>query len=440
MPFINDGRLPLDSPDAIERTGRNQGEGLWGRTDRLPGGGWVALTTEPKNRTYAWAVYYHPDHGWIVLLIRDQDQGSQHHAWKHAQEGHVHRHGGYWWDGTHWYRPGQVIDRAWERNDPRRVRDATTLTAEDLLTSTPNNPDRATVATIASFTAPEAPLPNWADHLALWARHRSAHPQALPLDACIVDLLAPELDPQKLTDRKGLAAAAGISPDDLPDPDYNRSGLPEPQREDQAGMWWAKPVALDWAEGRLQTEGPRALLAATTTYGTDQPIGVAADHDRLRTLFAETLSEQRRGRRPVRTPDVQPIADDLAWDAAANLAYGNDHGLVPHEAIADTAVKALLGSLANDTRNGETVRHAYDLSDLPGQAVKTLSWYIRRLPERTTHILGEICLLARVELELPPRVVGDLLHRSFYLDSPLDNATIDDLFDMALPPSARSPR
>ncbi|MFF3128066.1 hypothetical protein ACFVRD_38570 [Streptomyces sp. NPDC057908] len=49
LPFINDERLPLDNPDAIERTGRNQGEGLWGRTDSLHGGGWVAFTTEPKN-------------------------------------------------------------------------------------------------------------------------------------------------------------------------------------------------------------------------------------------------------------------------------------------------------------------------------------------------------------------------------------------------------
>ncbi|MFB7776807.1 hypothetical protein [Streptomyces bauhiniae] len=27
LPFINDERLPLDNPDAIERTGRDQGEG-----------------------------------------------------------------------------------------------------------------------------------------------------------------------------------------------------------------------------------------------------------------------------------------------------------------------------------------------------------------------------------------------------------------------------
>ncbi|MFD3475838.1 hypothetical protein [Streptomyces sp. NPDC058695] len=52
MPFINDGRLPLDNPEAIERTGRNQGEGLWGRTDNKSDGSWVALTTEPKNRAF----------------------------------------------------------------------------------------------------------------------------------------------------------------------------------------------------------------------------------------------------------------------------------------------------------------------------------------------------------------------------------------------------
>ncbi|MGW0827124.1 hypothetical protein [Streptomyces sp. NPDC002845] len=68
LPFINDGRLPLDNPDAIERTGRNQGADLWGRTDRTSDGGWVAFTTEPKNPSFAWAVFHHPPHGRTVLL------------------------------------------------------------------------------------------------------------------------------------------------------------------------------------------------------------------------------------------------------------------------------------------------------------------------------------------------------------------------------------
>lgn len=95
LPFINDERLPLDNPDAIERTGRNQGEGLWGRTDPLPGGGWVAFTTETKNRAYAWAVHQHPTHGRTVLLIHDQDMSSLHHDWVFGHNGFLYRYGGY---------------------------------------------------------------------------------------------------------------------------------------------------------------------------------------------------------------------------------------------------------------------------------------------------------------------------------------------------------
>src|SRR5690606_38863199 len=96
LPFINDERLLLDNPDAIERTGRNQGEGLWGRTDRLSGGGWVAFTTETKNRDYAWAVHQHPEHGRTVLLIRDIDMSDLHHEWLYGNNGFLYRHGGYW--------------------------------------------------------------------------------------------------------------------------------------------------------------------------------------------------------------------------------------------------------------------------------------------------------------------------------------------------------
>ncbi|MEU3658134.1 hypothetical protein AB0E67_36520 [Streptomyces sp. NPDC032161] len=121
LPFISDERLPLHNPDAIERTGRNQGTGLWGRMAPLAGGGWVAFSTEPKNRTYAWAVRYHPEHGHTVLLIRDKDLSGLHNAWKHGEGGFLFRYGGYWWNGTAWHRPSQVWDRAFEQFDARPV-------------------------------------------------------------------------------------------------------------------------------------------------------------------------------------------------------------------------------------------------------------------------------------------------------------------------------
>lgn len=286
LPFINDERLPLDKPDAIERTGRNQGEGLWGRTDSLRGGGWVAFTTEPKNATFAWAVHQHPAHGRTVLLIRDQDLSTLHHDWMFGRNGFLYRHGGYWWDGVAWHRPNQVMDRAYEGYDPRLVTDALTVTAADLLTC-PGSPGNAQIATIADFIAPEEPLSHWRDHLALWAASR--RPDSLPLDQCVVDVRAPELDPARFVDRPGLAEIAQLTPQELPHPEYERNSLPTPQTETPDGPRWSRPVAHDWAEQHRRTHGPQALLSGTTTFGSDQPLGLVADHNRLTKLISDGL-------------------------------------------------------------------------------------------------------------------------------------------------------
>ncbi|MFJ2676211.1 hypothetical protein [Streptomyces sp. NPDC087525] len=67
---------------------------------------------------------------------------------------------------------------------------------------------------IVDFAAPEASLSNWRDHLALWARQRNLLPNAKPLDECVVDLRAPQLELALLTDRTGLAKIAGMPPDE----------------------------------------------------------------------------------------------------------------------------------------------------------------------------------------------------------------------------------
>lgn len=443
LPFINDGRLPLDNPEAIERTGRDQGEGLWGRTDRTRDGGWVAFTTEPKNPAFCWAVFRHPPFGRTVLLIHNRDLGGLHRVWMHIQEGFLHRHGGYWWDGTHWHRPGQVTDRAYERNDARRVRGAVTITAAGLLEAHAG-PGRAALATIAGFTAPERPVPNWTDHLARWAQLRAARPDALPLRDCVVDLRAPELEPGRLVDLTGLAASAGIATEEVPDPRYSANKLPEPQHQDQDdAMWWSLPVAEDWAENRRQTEGPRALLSATTVYGTVQPAGLVADHDRLRGLFNQGLTRKRPRSGRLRPPYLkgglaQEAADDLAWTAASSLMDGDDQGFIPHGPLRDVLVNAVVGSIADDVRRGHGQREdGHDLSDLLLSTVRLLAWYLQRRPEDAAEIFGEICLEARVTYSVPPAAVGSLLHRCLYVDSGFDKDTTNTLMRMALPPSAR---
>ncbi|MFF2374948.1 hypothetical protein ACFVUW_11255 [Streptomyces xiamenensis] len=446
LPFINDGRLPLDNPDAIERTGRRQGEGLWGRTDETEGDGWVAFTTEPKNRSFAWAVFHHPPHGRTVLLIRDDDQSSLHHVWKYGGSGFLHRHGGYWWDGEHWHRPGQVQDAAFERYDPRPVSEPMTVTAADLLVCG-GNPEAADIMKIASFTAREG-VSNWADHLALWAQLRASQPGQLPLESCVVDLRAPELERGLLVDRAGLAEVAGISIDDVPDPQYGRRDLPEPQYEAEGVLWWSVPVAQDWAEDYRRYNGPAALLSTTTVGGRPQPLGRVADHNQLRDIFHGTLTEQHtaagKKRRPYLKEDLAyGAAEDLAADAAGRLMYGHNQGLVPHGLLRDVLVDSIIGRLAEDVEaragKGKSPNEII-LSDMPRAAIELLTWYIKRRPNETAYILGDICLVARSRLGLHPAKIGRLFRRSFSLDSDLDGKTVEALLDMALPPSARDYR
>ncbi|MFB7763527.1 hypothetical protein [Streptomyces xiamenensis] len=446
LPFIDDGHLPLDNPDAVEGIGRKQGAGLWGRTDRTEGDGWVAFTTEPKNPAFAWAVYHHPPHGRTVLLIRNSDQGDLHYEWKYGRSGFAHRHGGYWWNGERWHRPGQVRDVAFERYDPRPVDAPTTITAADLLDST-SSPQGGGFMKVASFTA-EVEVSNWGDQLALWARLRASEPGRLPLGSCIVDLRTPELVRGNLVDRVGLAKIAGISMEDLPHPGYGRDDLPEPQYEADGSMWWSVPVARDWAESHLRDNGPAELFSATTVYGTVQPAGLVADHNRLREVFHRSLTEPRSDAGKKQAPYLKgelarSAADDLAWDAATSLARGNDQGLVPHQAVRKVVVDSILGRLAEDVERRGIEGKSLDeivLSDMPTSAVKLLTWYIQHHPDQTAYVLGDVCLQARVRLDLHPAQVGRLFRRSFGLDSDLDAKIIDALLDMALPPSAKDYR
>ncbi|MGW9374135.1 hypothetical protein ACWGVR_29505 [Streptomyces xanthophaeus] len=441
LPFINDERLPLDNPDAIERTGRNQGEGLWGRTDSLPDGGWVAFTTEPKNRSYAWAVRHHPQYGRTVLLIHDADMSDLHHDWMYGHSGFLYRHGGYWWDGTAWHRPGQVFDRAFEHYDPRPVQDATTITAADLLAQ-PAAPDNAHVSKIADFTASKTLLPNWRDHLALWAQQRNRLPAPRPLEQCVVDLRAPELEPSRLVDRAGLAEIAGIAPNDLPHPERGRRHLPPPQTDTGDSLRWSEPVARDWAEQRRSTEGPAALLAGTTTFGTSQPRGLVTDHNLLTKIIKDGLEDEdtkssKRRFAQTGTKRTAETAATLAWWPAVALTERPGR-LFPISALRTTLIEAVIGNLADDVERarkwgkGET-----SLGDIRTDVVKLLDWYIQRDPEATSGLFGEILLIARTRLDLAPEQVGSLLRRSFHLDSELDGKTIDTLLDMALPPSAK---
>jgi hypothetical protein len=404
LPFINDERLLLDNPDAIERTGRNQGEGLWGRTDRLRGGGWVAFTTEMKNRDYAWAVHQHPEHGRTVLLIRDRDMSSLHHDWMYGGNGFLYRHGGYWWDGACWHRPQQIMDRAYERYVARAVADAVTVTAIDVL-ARPATVHTARVAKIADFTPSEGPLPHWREHLALWASHRE--PGSLPLDQCAVDLRAPELDPARFVDRVGLAQIAELEMEDLPHPKYGRKDLPPPQAETAEGPRWSRPVAQDWAEQYRRTHGPGKLLSATTTFGTDQPQGLVDDHNRLTKIIADSLQDtegSKKNRLFTRgsSTNHEEQAAHLAWWPAVAMNDDTD-GFIPLTSVRTTIVEAVLGGLARDAEHADAPKNVL-LGDIVRDVVHLIDWYILREPQLAPALFGEICLDARMRFGFAPNL------------------------------------
>ncbi|MGH1552446.1 hypothetical protein ACRAWF_11055 [Streptomyces sp. L7] len=133
LPMVDDTHIPIDDPAAVEAIGRHEEGGTWGRwdRDRTAEGAWLAFTTDPIRHDLAWVVRHHPEHGRTILVVRDKDASPWHsNRWGPQL---LFRQGGYWWDGTNWYRPEQVWDAASERYDRRPVKAATTITAEDLL-------------------------------------------------------------------------------------------------------------------------------------------------------------------------------------------------------------------------------------------------------------------------------------------------------------------
>ncbi|MGW1412211.1 hypothetical protein [Streptomyces sp. NPDC002403] len=114
--------------------------------------------------------------------------------------------------------------------------------------------------------------------------------------------------------------------------------------------------------------------------------------------------------------------------------------LIPVSALHTTLIEAVIGGLAVDVESAREQGGEVSLGDIRTDVVKLLDWYIQREPNRTPGLFGEICLIARLRLGLPPEKVGRLLRRSFHLDSELDGKTVNALLDLALPPSAKSAR
>jgi hypothetical protein len=222
-------------------------------------------------------------------------------------------------------------------------------------------------------------------------------------------------------DRAGLAKIANIAEDDLPLPEYEDHKLPEPQAHGANGPLWSQPVAWDWAEQHHRAHGPGVLLSVTTSFGTPQPQGLVADHNRLTKVIH------------VDGKQTEEAARTLAWWPAVSLTVGTE-SLVPMSALRTTLIEAVLSHLATGVKKG---RSGIWLGTLRRDVVKIFDWYVQRKPDHTAGLLSEICLDAHTRLDVDPQTVGQLIRRSLHHDSTLGQKTIDSLLDMALPPSAK---
>ncbi|MGW9241299.1 hypothetical protein ACWGRL_21660 [[Kitasatospora] papulosa] len=423
LPFVDDSHLPLDDgPEAIEAVGRNKADGMWGRFDNnRADGGWHAFTTDPMKHSLGWVVRFHPEHGRTVLLMRDGDTSSWHTQW--TQDQLLFRAGGYWFNGTTWYRPGQVWNPVDQDHDRRKARAAVTVTAADMLDGRAD-PAKAYVGKVATFEADAARPDNWLDHLALWAERRREQAGALELERCVVDVSSPELTGSQLLGAPEMAELGGITASTLRAYiSRGNSEVPLPQAVVGGRDQWARAVAEDWAESRQRSyEGVGAAMSAGDRDSLSP--GAAEVRDRFVTDFQHTLFDRPDVRkrwvlRQRNKESVAEIAGELAWSVAVSLER-----IIPTEHLGRTVRAAVLYDWQDslDMFAGDEDDRAagkwWHLNLTPSVA-KMLDWYVRHFPGEAYGTIGEIQQQAHTKWEVPAADALRSLRSALDLDGEL---------------------
>jgi hypothetical protein len=438
LPFVDDSHIPVDDGRAIEAVGRNVGEGMWGRYDEDDNGAWRAFTTDPIRHDLAWCVRYSPDHGRSVLLMRDGDASPMHTEW--WGDPLLFRAGGYWWDGTTWYRPAQVWDAASQTYDRRPVRSALTVSAADTLDDSAD-PARGRLGKVANFD-PDGPAPaRWLDHLALWAARRAEHGQGTEdLSRCVVKLTAPELAADQLLGVAEMAERGGIAASTLRAYiSRGESSVPLPQAAVGGRSMWSRPVADDWAEQRRRSpEGVQASMAASDEDALS--LGATDVRERFTREFFHALWERpdRRRRWVLRHRNeaaVREVADNLAWTVAVSLDR-----VIPTDALGATIRHAVLDEFAfgieleGGTAGLKGEKEGWFSFGITHKVVRMLDWFIRHHPNHAQHTIGEIVGEAERRLNVPRQISARTLRTTLSMDGQLDATALSEYLDRVLPP------
>lgn len=444
LSFVDDTHIPLDDPRQIEAVGRIPESGMWGRWDGpqnqpVKKVEWWAFTTDPIESRVAWCVRYHPEYGRTVVLVNAGDASSLHTQWSDVGGPLLFRAGGYWWDGTTWYRPAQVFDWASETFVRRKVASATTITAADVMLDGRPDPTRAAVIPMSTlhefgdlgrdFTPLR--VGHWHDHLALWASKRWLGARALT--DCVVNISAPELAGDQLIGATELAELAGLGASTLRA--YSARGeaeLPDPQVVISGRAAYSKPVATDWIERRERSSDG---ITESMTGGGDRPVGVTDLRERYSAVFFERLWETPlRKRWSLRNKEsVAHLADDLAGVVANDLDT-----IIPTEPLAITLRYAVLWefttaiTLATELNDGTRPEHI-DVT-ISWKVAKMFDWLVRHHPAMASLAIGDIVGEAERELHIPRHLSIRALRTALVLDGKLPDEAYEVFFDRAFPP------
>lgn len=437
LPFVEDGHIPVDDPDAVEAIGRGKGEGMHGREDRLATGGWVAFTTDPVRPELGWVVRWHPEHGRSVVLYRSSEDAGVHTLLAFQDRAALlFRAGGYKWDGTTWYRPGQIWDGAGERYYMRAVPAAVTVTAADWLQGGDAGPGRLWDITELDL---DAALPaRWRDDLALWASHHDGD-----LGRSVVTLVAPELSADQLVGVAEMAEIADIAASTLRA--YVARGendVPLPQAAINGRGMWARPVAEDWAEKRRRSrDGLAESVAADKDHAALSTGGAEVWRRFAQIFFSDLWSPQGRKRWALRwrtEPAVRQIAESLSFDVAIDVP-----NIVPVYDLASTVRLAVLHEFASGKKNHDDLiqeesryHQDYQFFGLLPATARMLDWLVRHDPSAAASAIHEIIGEAERELEITRQVSERSIATALMLDGALPDEARQDFLERVLTPES----